>query len=109
MDYTSPKHRVIRKKYRDYNWQNEGVWSDEGQNTYLDDGYYSYTTTEIERFIYILTINKATKTGPVDHGNIALLLEDGDIADSGYHPDDFGLPEILDGGVFNDLGELEEE
>lgn len=54
-----------------------------------------YTVEEFDALIF----DKATKTGPTDHGNIALLDISGDLVDSGIHPNDFFVCSIS-GGTF---------
>lgn len=54
-----------------------------------------YTVEEFDA----LVADKANKTGPTDHGNIALLDSSGDLVDSGIHPNDLYICSI-DGGTF---------
>lgn len=56
---------------------------------------FTYNTDEID----LLIIDKANKTGPTRHGEIALLDTSGDLLDSDIHPDDLIL-QVLDFGEF---------
>ena len=78
-----------------YPWQHNDVYSRDLRKIRLPQEAV-YTTEEIDQ----LVINKATKTGETQHGNIALLRgSDGDLLDSGVHPNDLFI-DVIDFGTF---------
>lgn len=98
------KFSGVRKNYRDYNWVNEGVYTDDIPYPLA---YPKFLTITKEEFDTVLKyyLDKANKTGPTVNGNIALLDAEGDILDSGVQPSDID-PNLLDGGYFSDEGEF---
>jgi hypothetical protein len=98
---------TVRKRYKDYNWSNEGVFSDDVPFDF--NLFFVYTKKEIDDYIerYII-IDKANKYLPNRHGNIALLDSSGDLLDSEVHPDDLLITDVFDGGLFDNDGEIEE-
>lgn len=88
---SSPVFTIIKSNYP---WQHNDVYSTDPKQ--YNKTKIVYTTDEINNIFF----NKATKTGETNHGNIALLNGiDGDLVDSGIHPNDLFI-DVIDLGVF---------
>ena len=90
--YPYPVVTLIRSNYP---WQHNDVYSRDIREIKKRQ-VSTYTTEEFDQLI----IDKATKTGETQHGNIALLNGvDGDLVDSGIHPNDL-ITNTIDFGTF---------
>jgi hypothetical protein len=88
---SSPIYTIIKSNYP---WQHNDVYSTDPKT--FNKTKIVYTVDEVN----LLVFDKATKTGETNHGNIALLNGiDGDLVDSGIHPNDLFI-DIIDVGEF---------
>ena len=88
---SSPIYTIIKSNYP---WQHNDVYSTDPKT--LRKTKIVYTVDELN----VIFFDKATKTGETGHGNIALLNGiDGDLVDSGVHPNDLFV-DVIDVGEF---------
>ena len=91
------KYPAVRKSYRDYDWRHHDVITDQITIDF-EEKMRVYVTNEVDRIF----LDKATKTIPTRHANIALLDVNnlnGDLYDSGKQFEEINITE-LDGGTF---------
>lgn len=89
--YKSPHTSTIIQST--FPWTHAEVYSKDPRDR--NPKMLTYTEAEFN----LLNFDKANKTGPTVHGEIALLDSEGDLVDSDIHPDDL-IVHVLDFGEF---------